>query len=866
MGRDDAFGIVAKIVRAWAPLFAIVVPALGVMALGALQLAGWLVDPRWLIRTAGAPTMLAATAAGMVLAAAGLFAAYFHSRRSTRARYAAAGVLAVLALAAALGVVAMPPPTIGCFLVTAVLLFAFDRPDDRGRAVVIQLLAGALLAVGAISLIVHDLVPEGLFSGYRAGLMAAPSAACFIAIGVAFLGLIARSPWYEAVYANREDEKILILALGIFCLVLLGTGTAGFASTQRNLEAMTHRMLLQAVRDRAQILESRLAGRVTRAATFASNPTFGAALARRDPRTLEEEAGTYLEVGFTGIAFFDDLSRPVALVGRPAWEPRLELEVAGQEYDTRLVWSDRYLLRVIVPIRRGAEVVGWVRTEQELDMVGRLQANAAEMGRTAEWMLCGARDEKRMDCLPQRFQTYPWTGDRRIADHSHPVDRALRGERGVALADDHDGRRVIAGYAPVADTGLGVVLKVATTEFYGPLREQLSGWWRWFLATALIGTLLVSSQVRPVAQRLVMSENLARTRADALARSEAALRELYRNLADGILVFTPAGRIVFANPAAERIFGYAPGSLAGRDVTPLIPPELHARNLASTRRFVADGTSNVLGRGTLVFPAVRADGSRFDVEFSISSMGRDEELRLVGVFRDVSERRALERMKGEFVATVSHELRTPLTSIVGALELVRENDALPQPERDFIDMAWRNSHRLAALVNDIIDTERMESGELQLELAPLDLAPFLAEAVQMNQAYAATHHVFFYLEPVPDLRVAVDRGRLMQVMANLLSNAAKFSPEHEEVRVRAADEGNAVRIEVADRGPGIPPEFRDRIFTRFAQADASDSRGKGGTGLGLAIAKGWVERMGGTIGFDTAVGRGTTFWFELPKA
>jgi len=169
-------------------------------------------------------------------------------------------------------------------------------------------------------------------------------------------------------------------------------------------------------------------------------------------------------------------------------------------------------------------------------------------------------------------------------------------------------------------------------------------------------------------------------------------------------------------------------------------------------------------------------------------------------------------------------------------------------------------------VNDVIDTERIESGALAFRESEFELAPFLAEAVELNRPYAARRHVRIALDgPVPSARVRADRDRLLQVMANLLSNAAKYSPEGGEVRVAAERHADGVRVCVSDRGPGIPEEFRARVFEKFAQADSSDTSQVTGTGLGLSIARAIVERTGGRIGFDTGTGAGTTFWFDLPS-
>jgi signal transduction histidine kinase len=239
----------------------------------------------------------------------------------------------------------------------------------------------------------------------------------------------------------------------------------------------------------------------------------------------------------------------------------------------------------------------------------------------------------------------------------------------------------------------------------------------------------------------------------------------------------------------------------------------------------------------------------------------------ISLTRSAVERKKIERMKNEFVATVSHELRTPLTSIRGSLGLIAGGAAgeLSEQARKLVSIAHNNSERLVRLINDILDVEKIESGKMRFELQPHRIRPLLEQAVEATRSYGEQLGVRLQLRaPLSDAVVPLDSDRFMQVMANLLSNAAKFSPPGGVVEIMTEHGDGSVRVLVADRGPGIPEEFRSKIFGKFSQADASDSRQKGGTGLGLSIVKAIMEKHGGEVGFETQLGSGTTFHVSFP--
>lgn len=351
---------------------------------------------------------------------------------------------------------------------------------------------------------------------------------------------------------------------------------------------------------------------------------------------------------------------------------------------------------------------------------------------------------------------------------------------------------------------------------------------------------------------------------DLSKRQEA----IFDSASDGMVVLNPSGSIESLNPAAAAMYGYGPDELIRRDIGTLFeiaPDRDQVETFLKRLGFESGGGTGQVQE----FFAVRKDGATFPIEVTISPVHLADRTVFLALIRDISERRQVEQMKSEFVSTVSHELRTPLTSIAGSLGLVTGGAAGQVPEQALrlIEIAKSNCTRLVRLINDILDIEKIESGNMRFDLAPLRLEPFLEQTVEANRAFAAEYGVEIALDEVPaDAAVLADEDRLMQVMANLLSNAAKFSPIGETVRISVRPLDRRYRITVADHGPGISDEFREKIFGKFAQADSSSSRQKGGTGLGLSIVREIVSRMRGSVSFDSEPGKGTAFNVDLPAA
>ena len=365
-------------------------------------------------------------------------------------------------------------------------------------------------------------------------------------------------------------------------------------------------------------------------------------------------------------------------------------------------------------------------------------------------------------------------------------------------------------------------------------------------------------------------------------RAEGRLRTLTRqsdsileSVGDGIYGIDLDGKVTVVNSAAAQMLGYKQEEMLGRNMHQLIH---HTR---------ADGTpyasaDSPIRKSLTNFATVRIsneifwrkDGTSFPVEYvarpQVDSQSPDTNgLKALGVvvaFTDTTERRALDRMKDEFISTVSHELRTPLTSLRGALGLLAGGALTNRPEKtqQMLEIAISNSDRLVRLVNDIFDLERISSGKTELHSTMCSAEDLLRRAagVQQTRSPRPNIRIFFAAHGV---NVWADPDRILQTLNNLISNAIKFSPEGSEIHLTARNiDENEALIEVRDQGRGIPADKLEHIFDRFQQGDASDSRAMGGTGLGLAICRSIVNQHGGRIWATSTPDQGTIFYFTLP--
>ena len=350
-------------------------------------------------------------------------------------------------------------------------------------------------------------------------------------------------------------------------------------------------------------------------------------------------------------------------------------------------------------------------------------------------------------------------------------------------------------------------------------------------------------------------------------RAEERLRlaaSVFENTTEGILITDQNAAIQSTNPAFTAITGYTAEEVIGEN------PRILQSGAQSAGFYEAMWESiTATGHWQGEVNNRRKNGEIYPQWLNINAIkdARGRVTNYVGVTFDIAELKASERMKDEFIATVSHELRTPLTSIHGSLHLLGGGVAgeLSEDSARLVRIAQENSQRLVRLIDDILSIAKIESEKMQFHLQPVAIDDLIARAIEANQDFAQQYGVRLQAQPgIHEARVLADMDRLMQVLTNLLSNAVKHSPRGGVVLVGVQRQDGYWRVSVVDNGPGIPESFRDKIFSKFAQADGSDRRKSGGTGLGLSICKAIIDRLGGRIDFESDSGVRTCFHFDLP--
>jgi PAS domain S-box-containing protein len=366
--------------------------------------------------------------------------------------------------------------------------------------------------------------------------------------------------------------------------------------------------------------------------------------------------------------------------------------------------------------------------------------------------------------------------------------------------------------------------------------------------------------IRDVTERKRSEENLR--------SSEERFRMIFEHAPDAYYLTDMRGMFIDGNIEAERIIGCRRGELIGKSFT-----KLNMLKKGQLPKAISLLVKNAAGMSTgpEEFTIIRKDGKEVPIEISTHPVKIGGRKLVLGIARDITERKKTEedmkkmdRLKNEFMNIGAHELKTPLIPIVGYLDMMKDSRNLKPDQKDQIDICLRNARRLQMMINEILDTSKLEAGSMKFDMKPINPAALIKNSVKDMMKDAAAKGLKL-TEDVPEKlpNIMGDEYRLTQVMANLVNNAIKYTDKG-GINVRAAQKGGNIQVSVEDTGIGIAKKDMPKIFTKFFQADTSEKRKHGGTGLGLAICEGIIKQHGGNIWMESKLGKGSKFIFTLP--
>lgn len=339
----------------------------------------------------------------------------------------------------------------------------------------------------------------------------------------------------------------------------------------------------------------------------------------------------------------------------------------------------------------------------------------------------------------------------------------------------------------------------------------------------------------------------------SLQEQETYIRTILEHLTESIIVTDKLGQIEFVNKEAQSLFNHPNNEYLKKHIKFFIP-DINIEEITEGSKYDFQNRDE---NGNVIY-----------LEIECNSIEINNNRLLVFIISDITKDKELSDLKNQFISMVSHELRTPLTSIRGALGLISGGKLgeVPEKVKGLINIAGNNSIRLVNLINDILDMEKIKAGKMDFIFTEYEIMPLVEETVNFNQSYAKQHNVEYKIvKRLDDALANIDKDRFVQVLTNLLSNAAKFSTPNETVEISVEKINCSIRISVTNKGSGIPESAHSKIFESFSQVDSTDSRSKGGSGLGLNISKSLIQKMGGNINFKSTPNETTTFYFDLPE-
>jgi len=769
------------------------------------------------------------------------------------------------------------------FLMSAAALLLATRVRRRWMEAAARLLPLGVGMIGVLGVAGHTVRASLLFPEYVFAGVAMHTAIGLLLLAVGLWSAWKRFRWGRVRLLTREDDRIAFLGATILVAIALAAGIVTFAIIQGRVQTLVENNVLAALTRRTETLLDLIELREVNARIAATRPAVLRNLrvirARRDDGSnianVRAVVESFVKEGFSGIAYYDIDGRLVASGGVLLQNPQLAATLATPDRP-ELLWDGRFLLRHRIPLRDAAGEVGAVLTEQPLPVLNRLMQRVPGVGQTGEVGLCERRAE-RLHCFPTRFTERVFsTPLLNEAGEPLPMTHALRGETGVVITADYRAQTVVAAHGPVGDLGLGMVVKIDAAEIFRPIREQLELALGLLVLLAVGGALLLRSQVKPVATRLIDAENRARSQ-------ERRFKDLIEFAPEAMVIVNQHGNIVLVNSLAEKLFGYSRTELLGQRIEVLLPEHYRGQHTVQRGEFFASPRARPMHAG-LDLHGRRKDGTEFPADISLSPLETEEGTLVSSAIRDITDRKRIEstlqeknvelanamQAKDRFVASMSHELRTPLNAIIGftGTLLMKLPGPLNADQEKQLRTVQTGANHLLALINDLLDLAKIEAGKVELSLLPADCQEVIEEVAAALRPQAEAKGLELTATVPQGLTVRTDRRALSQIVINLANNAIKFT-ERGSIRIRAErreeDGSRALEISVEDTGIGIRPEDQKKLFGAFTQVDDSTNRRYEGTGLGLHLSRKLAEALEGRIEVKSEYGKGSIFTLVLPE-
>lgn len=755
------------------------------------------------------------------------------------------------------------------FLMYGCVLILLTHTHHRWAQTLVRLLTMGVGAVGAFGLVGYLVKAKLLFPNYLLVGMGVNTAAGMLALSFGLQLAWRGFEWAQKPRFARQEDQIMFVGTLVLVWVTLAAGIASFAVMQERVLSVFSNTVSATRIQRADILQDLIKLREATARIIATRPALIRNLrviqAGRDDGSNIANVRVVIDglvnQGMSGLSFYDLADNIIASGGSFTQAPEMSV-VLNTPDKTELLWKGGFILRHRIPLRDAAGLVGMVIMEQQLPIMTRISQSVLGNSATGDMGLCVLRDEQ-LQCFPQRLNpkafTIALTGK---SGSLLPMSRALMyGESGTHITEDYRGQNVVASFGPVGDLGLGIVVKIDAVEIFRPIREQIEIVVGLMLILVVGGSLLLRSQVRPLAMQLVGAQNRARSQ-------EQRFKGLLESAPDAMVIVNQDSDIVLVNTQTERLFGYARIELSAKKIGLLLPEYGH--------KLFTDQEAPLLVAG-VESKAQRKDGSEFPVDIRLSRQDTDEGVLISVAIRDITERKQVEAALNiktkdleasnkeleTFSYSVSHDLRAPLRSIDGFSHVLLEDYAerLDEGGHNALQRIRAASQRMGLLIDDMLALSQVTRRDIRL--TQTNLSEMAASIVADLREAEPQRKVEFIL--APGLVAETDAPLVRIALNNLLGNAWKFSGRlpYATIEFGTTDHNGELVYFVRDNGAGFDMTYATKLFGAFQRLHGV--KDFNGTGIGLATVRRIIERLGGKIWAVSAPDLGATFYFTLTE-